>query len=299
MVLKYRQFKPAPGEPSEDPLLTRPATPRRAELPVVAVRLSVFDNTTKGQSMKRFTLLLLGLVAVFALAGTAASSALASGPTLLFLGSERTLLLVSLPLDGSGTGKNTTPTELQSSLTDLVGKGDLLELTLLQTPEGVKGNYSVLFLEVEEVSGRTKCNTKGDKIGEVLLPLNEAELVYWNTASGELQAGIIFQVKEFTIECNSGAATIKIKGSDLGSIAKADTGERTTIFGGVRCSSTRGTPEKTKYTNFKGEAKEAELKVTTGGRTVSGCELIGNTSTFETELSIESTSPSQMATLDF
>jgi hypothetical protein len=234
-----------------------------------------------------------------ALAGIAASSALASGPTLLFLGSEKTILLVTLPLDGSGTGKNDTSTEFESSLSNLKGKGFLLDLTLLQTPEGVKGNYSVLFLEIEETSGRTKCNTKGDRAGELLLPLNEAELVYWNTASGELQAGIIFQMKEFTLECNSGASTIKMKGSELGSISKSDTGERTSLFFGLRCSRTSGTPEKTKYTNFKGEAKEAELKLTTAGKTSSACILIGTGTTFESELSIEATSPAQMATLDF
>jgi hypothetical protein len=224
---------------------------------------------------------------------------LASGPTLLFLGSEKTLLLVSLPLDGSGTGKNEDPTELQTSLTNLKGVGVLLGLTLLQTPTGVTGNYSVLFLKVKTSAG-VACNTKGDREGEVLLPLYPASLVYWNTAAGELQAGVLFNIEaspELIMECGSSA--IRIKGSDLGSIAKGDTGERTSIFDGVRCSSTSGKPEKTAYTNSKGEAKTAALSVTTAGKTAEGCELIGSTATFEQELSIESGSPAQMATLDF
>jgi hypothetical protein len=248
--------------------------------------------------MNRFKLL-FAIVAAFSLVGIATSSALASGPTLLFLGSEKTILLVSLPLDGSGTGKNETPTELQSSVTNLKGKGVLLELTLLQTPTGITGNYSILMLDVETSAGVT-CNTKGDRAGELLWPLYPVSLVYWNTASGELQAGILFNVEtspELLMEC--GAATIKVKGTMLGSIAKGDTGERTTIFGGVRCSSTSGKPEKTAYTNSKGEAKIAALSVTTAGKTAEGCELIGSTATFEQELSIEATSPAQMATLDF
>jgi hypothetical protein len=258
-------------------------------------------STRRSESMKRLRLLILVAIAGSILAGVAASCALASGPTLLFLGSEKTILLVSLPLDGSGTGKNTTATELQAENTNVRGKGLLLELTLLQTKEGVKGTYLALYLEIEETSGRHKCNTKGDKEGEVLQPQNEAELVYWKTGA-ELQAGVLFELKEFTVECNQGATTVKIRGSELASINKTGSEERTSAFGAIRCSSTFGIPEKAKYTNFKGEEKEARLETIVATKARAACFLVGpkeETPTFELELTPETTSPAQMAQLDF
>jgi hypothetical protein len=247
--------------------------------------------------MKYFKTIPLVAMAVFALASLAASSALASGPTLLFLGSEKTILLVSLPLDGSGEG-NTTHVELQAENINLEGKGILLELTLLQTKEGAKGTYVALYLDIEEISGKHLCQTKGDKEGEVLQSPNEAELVYWKTGA-ELQAGVLFELKEFTIECNKGASTLKIKGGELASIAKSGTEERTSAFGAIRCSSTFGIPEKAKYTNFKGEEREVKLETIVASKAKPSCFLIGEGATFEAELVPESTSPAQMAQLDF
>ena len=60
--------------------------------------------------------------------------------------------------------------------------------------------------------------------------------------------------------------------------SKVEKGSNTSQ-GALRCSSTSGKPEKTKFTNQKGEAGEANLKVKAGGVNESGCELITNSST--------------------
>lgn len=47
-----------------------------------------------------------------------------------------------------------------------------------------------------------------------------------------------------------------------------------TIHGGMICRAV-GVPAKTKYTNSKGEAKEAKLEATVAGKTAGACELVG------------------------
>lgn len=242
----------------------------------------------KEESMKRFKLLFIAVVGVFAIASIASSAALASGPTLLFTGSERTILLTSRTAEPS----NTTRTELQSSVTNLKGEGVLLELTLLQTSAGLVGTYLTLFLKVETSAG-VRCNTRGDREGEVLLPSNTAEGVYYTT-SPSLKGGIVFNVREFNIEC--GGATITIKGSVLGTVETAG-GQVSEVKGGLYCSSTPGKPEKTKYTNPKGEEKETKLEVTAARRTVEGCELIGTTNTFVESFVVETGSSAKTAEL--
>jgi hypothetical protein len=246
--------------------------------------------------MKSFKVLCVAMIAVFALAGLAAATAsAASGPTLLFLRTtgEATILVTNQTLEP----RNTVATSLGSAVITLTGKGDLLELTLLQTPSGVSGNYSVLFLEVEHEG--QKCNSEGDRTGEVLLPLNHALGVYYSTSP--LQAGILFEVAKFSFKC--GTATVSTEGTVLGSLLEprfasgTEISERTIFTGKVTCKEA-GVPTKTEYTE-NGVVKNAELRVTAGGKTKPGCELIGAAETYEETFLIEKGSASSMFTPDF
>jgi hypothetical protein len=218
--------------------------------------------------MKRFKLFSVAVAVVFALAGMATSSALAqgpSGPTLLFKSGEGPTILLK-------ASNATRATELQSEATKLNGEGFLVELTLLQLPNGgdISGIYSALFTKV--LQGTQSCNTLADPTGEVLLQQNTLLVVYWNTAAGALQAGIVFGVKEFTITC--GEATIVIKGSVLGSISTTTKGFVKEILGGLHCSSTKGEPEKATYLEF-GVAGTTLLQATAAKKTSEACEQIG------------------------
>jgi hypothetical protein len=249
----------------------------------------------KGESMNRFKLLFVAAISVFAFAGMATSSALASGPTLLFLPDEGPAILLTSKI---AEPDNTTAGELQSENTDLISDGVLLELTLLQTAAGIEGNYSVLFLKVEEASGKRPCYTKGDKEGEVLVPLNAAEVVYWSTEAGRLQAGIVFRVDEFTIECNKGASTVRVVGSILGSINKELAGDVDEIKLAVRCREF-GRPVKSEFTNSAGRVEKAHLETKVASKAREACELIGSTATLEETLVVEPGSASDMVELMF
>jgi hypothetical protein len=243
--------------------------------------------------MKSFKVLCVAMIAVFAIAGLAAATAsAASGPTLLFLKTgEATILVTNQTLEP----RNTVETKLGSAVITLTGRGDLLELTLLQTPSGVSGNYSVLFLEVEHEG--QKCNSEGDREGEVLLPLNHALGVYYSTSP--LLAGILFEIAKFSFKC--GTATVSTEGTVLGLLSTGASGteisEGTLFKGKVTCKEA-GVPTKTEYTE-NGVVKTAELKVTAGGKTKPGCELIGGTEAYEETFLIEKGSASSMFTSDF
>ena len=237
--------------------------------------------------MKSLKLLGVAAVAVFAFASIAASSAFASGPTLLFEGTKTTVLITSHTPEPS----NTTPTSLESSVLDLSGVGVLLESTYLQTPSGTTGNYSTLFLKVENPVSQQKCNTAGDKTGELLLPLYKSKLVYFSLSP--LTIGVIFDVEKLKFECEG--ATVEINGSVLGTLGPINKKVKGTeiIAGSLRCSSTSGKPEKTEYWNTAGTAENTALTVTTAKKSAEGCELIGSTSTATEEFEIEKGSSSK------
>ena len=151
--------------------------------------------------------------------------------------------------------------ELQSSAAKMEGKGLLLEITLLNTAttSGI-GIYLALFLEVKNPSTGESCSTSGDATGEVLLPANTILLVSTSSSTGALQVGLLFDISEFTMTC-SGGREIKPKGSVLGYVEPIESKiekASNTSQAAVRCSSTSGTPEKTKFTNQKGETGDSK-----------------------------------------
>ncbi len=203
-------------------------------------------------------------------------------PAITIEDSEPTVLINSASDHPTNNG---IASELQSAAANLAGKGLLLEVTLLNTAttSGI-GIYLVLFLEVAEVGGsKEKCSTSGDATGEVLIPTNTVLLVSTTGSAGELQVGTLFDVSEFTIKCGA-TFEVKPKGSVLGYVEPIETklgAGSNTGKGALRCTSKTelGKPEKTKFTNQKGEAGVANLKVKAGGLNESGCELITNSST--------------------
>ncbi len=172
--------------------------------------------------------------------------------------------------------------ELQSSAAKLEGKGMLLEITLLNTAttSGI-GIYLVLFLEVKDASTGETCSTSGDATGEVLLPTSTILLVSTTSSTGALQVGLLLDISEFTMKC-PGGSEVKLKGSVLGYVEPIESKigkESNTSQGALRCTSTSGVPEKTKFTNQKGEAGVANLKIKAGGLNETGCLLLTNSST--------------------
>jgi hypothetical protein len=168
-------------------------------------------------------------------------------------------------------------------------------LTLLQTPSGVSGNYSILFLEIDHEG--QECNSEGDRTGEVLFPLNHALGVYYSTSP--LQAGVLLEVAKFSYKC--GTATVSSEGTILGLLNTGASGTEIsegTIFKIKVTCKEAGVPTKTEYTE-NGVVKTAELRVTAGGKTKLGCLLIGATETYEETFLIEKGSASSMFTGDY
>jgi hypothetical protein len=137
-----------------------------------------------------------------------------------------------------------------------------------------------------------KCNTRGDREGEVLVPSNTFEGVYYTTSP--LRGGVVFNVNEFSVEC--GSATITIKGRKL-AVLETESGQGSETRGGIYCSSTSGKPEKTEYTNPRGEVENTKLEVTAAKRTGEGCELVGTTNTFVESFVVESGSAARTSEL--
>ena len=235
--------------------------------------------------MKSIKLLGVTVIAVFAFASIAATTALASGPTLLFEGTKTTVLITSHTPEPT----NTTATSFESSVVDLAGKGVLFEETYLQTPSGTTGSYSVLILEYKH--GTQGCNTAGDKNGELLFPLYKSKLVYFSLSP--LTIGVIFDIEKLKFECEG--AVEEMKGSMLGTFEPINKKVKGTelIAGSLRCSSTSSKPEKTAYWNTSGTEENTKLELTTAKKTAEGCWLIGSTSTATEEFEIEKGSSSK------
>ncbi len=199
-------------------------------------------------------------------------------PAITIEKSEPTVLINSASDHPTNNGISS---EWPSAAAKLEGSGLLLEITLLNTAtsSGI-GIYLELFLKLKNPSSGETCSTAGDATGELLLPKNTILLVSTSSSTGALQVGLLFDISEFTITC-SGGLEVKPKGSVLGYVEPIESKvekESNTSQAAVRCSSTSGEPEKTKFTNEKGEAGTANIKIKAGGLNESGCLLITNSS---------------------
>jgi hypothetical protein len=200
--------------------------------------------------MTRLKMLFLSVCALVVLGAVAASSASAScgSPCL------PTVLLATgatLPVDIhsiSDTPNNGILAHLaNSSGTVLEGKGFSVLFSLTNLKDMSDSSYLALFLEVVEPNEKEKCNTEGDKTGELLLPTALFLLV--GLPGGGV--GGLQLVPEFKVKC--GTLTIKIKGSALGSLAP--TGRKLAAGsneaeGKLHCKNeATGEPQLSKYLN--------------------------------------------------
>jgi hypothetical protein len=223
--------------------------------------------------MRRLKVLFFMLVAVSAMASVMVATAAAAPPTVLLLpGSTLPVLILS------EKDPNAIKTELQSEAANLVGEGLLLDVMITNLNDTSDGSYLVLFLKVEEKAGKKeKCNTSGDKTGEILIPTNLIHLVYDALGTGEaLGVGTLFLVSEFGVTCGAGLK-IKIKGESLGLIKPINTEAKVelgSLKGLLKCSSTFGVPAESKYWNAAGEEKKAVLLSNAGAGFESSCESI-------------------------
>ena len=198
-------------------------------------------------------------------------------PSVVFLSGEGPTVLLA------NKAKETVPTELQSELAKVTGKQLTLDVTLLGERGGASGIYLAKFFEAKNASSGEPCETAGAaEKGEIEVgpegKSDPTELVW----ADQLAVGEIFTVNEFSFTCNAGTLKVKVKGNALGSIEpgykEVEKGSNE-IKVGLTCSSTTGVPSKTKYTNFKGEAKVTALTVTVAGKSAGGCELVGSSTT--------------------
>jgi hypothetical protein len=220
--------------------------------------------------MKRTKSLVLALMTAGVAAFAVAPSALASGPTLLFLSGEPgPTVLFNL-------STRAVRGELQNRFFDFRSTELELEVTLLQGKEGAKGIYLVRFFRTR--SGELNCNSTGAREGEIsIFPrVSElAELVY-DTLTPELGAAILFLVgtrEKLNIDC--GGFRFKLKGSVLALLFRLGTQYRAgenAIEGRLACSSTFGVPAEKRYWNWEGREETVQLELTMGGETEGACE---------------------------
>jgi hypothetical protein len=226
--------------------------------------------------MKRIKILVLALMTVGVAVFAVAPSALASGPTLLFLSGEPgPTVLFNLE-------KKTYRGELQSRLANIKSSEVELEVTLLQGSSGAKGIYLVKFFRAFLEGGtEPKCRYPSSaREGEIsILPTRSelAELVY-DTLTPTLGVAILFLVgtrETVTIEC--GTLRLRTKGTVLGLLMRLGTqysaGENR-IEGRVACSRTFGVAAEKTFWNFEGREGTAKLEVTSGGETEEACESV-------------------------
>jgi hypothetical protein len=225
--------------------------------------------------MKQIKTLVLVLMTVGAVAFAVVPSALASGPTLLFLSGEPgPTVLFNL-------STKTIRGELQGRFIGLVSTELELEVTLLQGREGAKGIYLAKFFRTVWPTGeKLNCRSTGAREGEIsIFPTRSelAELVY-DTLTPELGAAILFLIgtrETLTIEC--GGIRFKLKGSMLALLFRLRTQYRAgenAIEGRLACSSTFGVPAEKRFWNWEGSEGTVHLEVTLGGETEEVCEQL-------------------------
>jgi len=191
--------------------------------------------------MKHFKAIGVALMALFVL-GIAATSAFATLPDVsIALGG-------AYPLHLNFADNGETATKLESTAgSTLTGKGFLL--LLLAKELSSLGTYNTLFLNV--VMGTKKCNTAGDKAGEVLLPENEYHVVF--PSLSPLTLGIAFLVKETEITCET--LKLKVKGCALANITDPKTATEEATLATGELTGSKGKNTLTEYDNAEGTAK--------------------------------------------
>jgi hypothetical protein len=240
--------------------------------------------------MNRLKMLFLSVCALVVVGAVAASSASAQCgnpclPTVL-LGTG-----VTLPIDihsATDNPNNGIVSKLENASGALLeGKGFSVLYSLTNLKDMSDSSYLALFLEVTETSEKTKCNTTGDKTGEVLLP-TALFLLVGRPGGGVLGLQL---VPEFVIKCAS--LSIKVKGSAMGTLTptgKKLAKESNEAQGNLHCKAGSSTaePEFSKYLNESGtETLIPTLLANAGAGFVKSCEEIVPTITLLPSAEVE------------
>ena len=200
-----------------------------------------------------------------------ATSASASGPTLLFLEGNGPTVLIS-----SESEPNSIRTQLQSTSSKLEAEGFSIEITLLQLTSpvpNVSGIYTMLFLKLKEtLSPQAECHSEGDPQGEVLVPQGTILLVY--DSLSPLGVAARLAVPEVKILCGT-ATKIKVKGSVLSLITFGEVAKKgsTTTKSTTHCTSTVGEPAETRYWNQSGVEEHTKLEANGGVSFEKACRV--------------------------
>jgi len=197
-------------------------------------------------------------------------------------------VLINLDAEGGAKLALAILSELQSTVAKLHSEKLVLEWTVLEEKGRLEGVYLAKFYDIDNVGNGATCETAGAaEAGEAEVgekgKSERLKIVYLTLGTGSaLEVGVLFEVADTTILCESGRLEILIKGQTLGSIsplnAEVAAGSNT-ISGGVTCTRLSGLATKTKYVSSEGREANAELKIKTGGTTSRTCELIGNAET--------------------
>lgn len=217
--------------------------------------------------MKRFKLLGLALMAVFALAAAFSASALAL-PELL-----------GQAAGAEYSGKNTSenPTLETTKEEKIVCKE--------ASAEGVQesdtlGTFHIHFTSCK--SSGFSCNTSGDSTG-IILALGTFHYVFYSLGSGsELGVAILFLPEEQTIKCTA-LVTLKVRGTLLCPVSEPLTSATTHTF---NCSESKGVPANKTWWNDEGGAQEAKAETSkNGGSFIESGEAADASVTFGTAVS--------------
>jgi hypothetical protein len=161
-----------------------------------------------------------------------------------------------------------------SAGTVLEAKGFSASNSFTNRQDASDGTYLAAFLEMAEPKETIKCNTTGDRTGEVLLPTNLFLLV--GLPGGGV--GSLQLLSEFTIRC--GTLSIKVKGSALSPVTaglgeEAEEGSNI-IKNALHCKNeANGEPELSRYLNEKAvETLIPTLLANAGAGYLRSCEEI-------------------------
>jgi hypothetical protein len=180
----------------------------------------------------------------------------------LSLASVSPALALELP-DVHVLSGETYPTAGEGKIADPSGVADIVETELGErmpaktmtvnaefTELSSLGPMTLTFTGVEEVRGKTSCNTTGDSAGTVKIP-GEYHVV--DTSVSPLTAAILILFKELVAECNSGKIKVKIRSPNLIRLEKVTSGGDVTEYGLVSNCTIKGKAELREYLNDEGK----------------------------------------------
>jgi hypothetical protein len=229
--------------------------------------------------MTRIRMMMLTMLAVFAVGAVSVASAFATEPELVSKGHPG-VEVVKKGVTGEGVGKATL---------QIAGEGSLVcsKSTNKGTVTGLKTSEGTISFTGCEFAG-LKCNNTGTP-GEIKMEV-ALLFVYEVLASGELEPAVLIKLKPeagLTVKCGS-TQTLVLKGSFLASAKPAN---EVTNKGTFVATQKDGKPAVSEFEETKGGEKKKDKLVTSGSGTkafteVESGEEIEGKLTFEEEVEL-------------